>query len=520
MLMHDLIAMGAHKHPDRPAVQWVDGQFTYVEFDERVRRLAGGLRGVVGRGDRVAILAENVPEYVTAYYGVPAAGAVLTFLNYRLHPREWIWILNNSGATVLLVQRSFLDQLEPFLDEITNLRHVIEIGADDARDLGDRATTTTFDRFVDAATPSVAADLADDEIAWIIYTSGTTGFPKGAMLSHRNLLTAVMGYAIESEPVEWERNLVAFPLCHVAGYTVPSTHLRCGTTILAPAFEPGGWIDMVHRFGVTSTALAPTMLDMIVRHPTIDDHPLDTLRTVGYGASAMPVDVLRRALDRFGPIVKSGFGMTELSGNVLVFHKEHHVRALEDDENLLTSCGVPMAQADVRVVDDAFRECATGQVGEIVVRGDQVLTGYYDNPAATAESFRDGWFRTGDMARRDADGFFYIVDRKKDMILTGGENVYSREVENTLASHPDIDDVAVIGLPDDKWGEVVTAIVVPRPGSTLDAEDIVAYARDHLGGYKRPRVVEFVDELPRNVTGKTLKRDLRERFADRPHQEA
>lgn len=510
MLMHDVVTMGAHKFGDEIAVRWTDGELSYSDLEEQVGRLAGALGAVAERGTRVAILAENLPEFVTAYYGVPAAGMALTFLNYRLHPREWTWILNDASASALLVQAKFYEALQPHLDDIASLQTIIVI--DDGTVLTE--TPQRYDEFLASAEPGTDADLSDDEIAWIIYTSGTTGFPKGAMLSHRNILAAVTALMVEAEPRPHGQSLVAFPLCHVAGYTVPATHLLGGTSILAPSFDPGEWMDLVDRFGVTSTALAPTMIDMILRHPEIDRYRLDSLETIGYGASAMPVEVLRRAIDRFGPIFQSGFGMTELSGNVLIFRKEHHVRAIEGDERLLASCGVPMAMADVKVVDDSFVECGPGAVGEIVVRGDQVLTGYFQNPDATASSYQDGWFRTGDLARRDEEGFFYIVDRKKDMIISGGENVYSREVEEVLYQHPEVVDAAAIGTPDDKWGEVVTAVVVRSPGSALAAEDVIAYAREHLGGYKRPRRVVFVDELPRNASGKALKRELRDRLSN------
>lgn len=508
MLLHEVSQMGAHKFGARDAVRWDDGVLTFSDLDESVRCLAGALMAVTDRGDRVGILAENLAPFVTAYYGVPAAGTALTFLNYRLHPREWVWILNNAEAKVLLIQAKFYESLAPFFEEITSLKKLVVI--QDGSAVVDGATT--YEDFLASALPAVREDLTEDEIAWIIYTSGTTGFPKGAMLSHKNILTAVISLMVEAEPRPREHSLVAFPLCHVAGFTVPSTHLRGGMVILAPSFDPVGWMKLVDRFEVTGTSMAPTMLDMILRHPDVNRYSLSSLETVGYGASAMPVELLRRAIQRFGPILQSGFGMTELSGNVLIFRKQHHLRAVEGEEHLLASCGLPMALADVRVVDDDFKECQPGVVGEIVVRSDQVLTGYFRNPEATISSFHEGWFRTGDLARRDEEGFFYIVDRKKDMIISGAENVYSREVEEVIYQHPDVIEAAVIGLPDPKWGEVVTAVVVAKPGSNLTGESVIDFCRDRLGGYKRPRRVFFVDVLPRNASGKALKRELRDQF--------
>jgi long-chain acyl-CoA synthetase len=273
-------------------------------------------------------------------------------------------------------------------------------------------------------------------------------------------------------------------------------------------------MKLVDQHGITATALAPTMMNFLLQHPKIHEYKLDTLRGIGYGAAAMPVEVLRSAIERFGPIVYSGFGMTELGGNVLTFPKADHVRAINGEEGLLASCGTPMCLADVKVVDEQMVECPPGVVGEIVIQGEQVLKGYFRNEDGTRKAFEGGWFHTGDMARRDQEGFFYIVDRMKDMIITGGENVYSREVEEVLYTHPSVSEAAVVGLPDPRWGENVTAVIVLRPGMTATEAEIIATAKDRLAGFKKPKKVIFVDELPKTVSGKIIKKDLRERFAD------
>jgi acyl-CoA synthetase (AMP-forming)/AMP-acid ligase II len=464
--------------------------------------------GLAAPGDRVGILAENLPEYVECYYGVPSAGMALTFLNYRLHAKEWAWILNNAEARVLVVQEKYLDQIEPELADIPSIEHVIVIGGKG------RGGHPDYDDVVGAANAD-APDLAVDEdsTAWLLYTSGTTGFPKGAMLTHRNLMVAVVASVIEYEPKPDERNLVAFPLCHVSGYTVPVNHFRGGRVVLTPMFEPELWMRLVDEHGITGTALAPTMLNMVLQQPKLHDYDLGTLRGIGYGAAAMPVEVLRAGIERFGPIVYSGFGMTELGGNVLTFPKSDHVRAVSGEEHLLASCGTPMCLADVKVVDEQMNDCEPGVVGEIVIQGDQVLKGYFRNEDGTKKAFEGGWFHTGDMARRDEEGFFYIVDRMKDMIITGGENVYSREVEEVLYTHPAVSEAAVIGLPDTKWGENVTAVVVLRAGMAATEQEIIQITRDRLAGFKKPKRVIFIDELPKTVSGKILKRELRDRFA-------
>ncbi|MGH9132506.1 MAG: class I adenylate-forming enzyme family protein [Ilumatobacteraceae bacterium] len=507
MLLSDIVRLNGRKTPSRTAIVTAERTVTFGELRDSSWRVANAMLELGDPGDRVAILAENLPEYVECYYGVPAAGMALTFLNYRLHPREWAWIIDNAEAGVLIVQHKYLEQIEPLLGELECVRHVVVIGD------GDKAYPNYADVVGAAAADDPPGDVDEDSTAWLLYTSGTTGFPKGAMLTHRNLTVAALESVIEYEPQPDERNLVAFPLCHVSGYTVPVTHLRGGRIVLTPMFEPELWMQLVDEHGITGTAMAPTMLNMVLQHPRIGEYRLDTLRGIGYGAAAMPVEVLRTAIDRFGPIVYSGFGMTELGGNVLTFPKSAHERAINGEEHLLASCGTPMCLADVKVVDEQMAECPPGVVGEIVIRGEQVLKGYFRNEEGTAKAFDDGWFRTGDMARRDEEGFFYIVDRMKDMIITGGENVYSREVEEVLYTHPAVSEAAVVGLPDPVWGENVTAVVVLRPDTTATEADIIATARDRLAGFKKPKRVIFVDELPKTVSGKIIKRELRDRFA-------
>ena len=504
MLLGDIINLNGRKTPDKIAIIADEVSVTFGELRDRMRQVANAMLELGEPGDRVAVLAENLPEYVEMYYGVPAAGMALTFLNYRLHPKEWAWIINNADARVLVIQAKFLDDLRPLLNE-SPVEHIVVIG-DTAK-----GTDVLYSDLVGSASteqPGIVVD--EDSTAWLLYTSGTTGFPKGAMLTHRNLIVAALNSVIEYEPQPDERNLVAFPLCHVSGYTVPVTHFRGGRIVLNPMFEPELWMQMVDKHQITGTAMAPTMLNFILQHPKINDYDLGSLTGIGYGAAAMPVEILRAAINRFGPIVYSGFGMTEVGGNVLTFPRHAHERAVNGDEHLLASCGTPMVLADVKVVDEEMNECPPGVVGEMIIRGEQVLKGYFRNEEGTAKAFEGGWFHTGDMARRDDEGFFYIVDRMKDMIISGGENVYSREVEEVLYLHPSVSESAVVGIPDEKWGELVTAIVVLKDGTTATEQEIIAISRSNLAGFKTPRRVLFLDELPKTVSGKIIKRELRD----------
>jgi acyl-CoA synthetase (AMP-forming)/AMP-acid ligase II len=333
------------------------------------------------------------------------------------------------------------------------------------------------------------------------------------VLTHHNLTTAVVQSVVHYTPGPDARFLNAFPLCHVAGYMAIVHQFRGGTVIQQGAWEPESWLRTIAGERVTSGGLAPSMLAAVLDSPGVGDYDLTSLTALGYGSAAMPVEVLHRAIGRLGPIIFTGFGMTELAGNVLALDRETHARAARGDEHLLSSAGSVMCMSEVKVVDDYGADCPPGAVGEIVVRGDQTMLGYLNRPDATAEAYAGGWFHTGDLAHVDEEGFFYIVDRKKDMIITGGENVYSIEVENALVAHPAVAEAAVFGTPDRRWGELVTAVVVLRPGSQVTTDELADHCRESLAGFKRPRRIEFAGALPKTVTGKALKRELRERYS-------
>jgi acyl-CoA synthetase (AMP-forming)/AMP-acid ligase II len=502
MLLCDVLEMNALKDAGRTALVFEGRDISFGELRDRAFQVANAMSGLASPGDRVAILSDNLAEYVECYYGVPAAGMALTFMNQRLHAEEWTWILNNAEASVLIVQDKYLGDIEGYLEKIPSLKHVLV--------LGEPSGKQAYADVVGAASADKPRAAVDEETtAWLLYTSGTTGFPKGAMLSHRNLMTSVLSSVIELELQPDERQLIPLPLCHVAGHAVIVAHVRGGSIVLSRRFEPEEWMQLVDQYEVTAVAMVPTMLDMVLNHPNADRYSLASLRTIGYGAAPMPLPVLKATIDRFGPIVYAGFGMTELAGVVLHLPKSAHVRAINGEENLLGSCGAAMCLVDVQVVDEDMNECPPGTVGEIVVRGDQVLKGYFRNEEANATAFVDGWFRTGDLAHADEEGHIFIVDRLKDMIITGGLNVYSREVEEALYRHPSVAEAAVIGTPDPKWGEQVTAVVVLRPDTTATEGELIESVRGRLAGFKAPKRVVFHTELPKTASGKVMKHELR-----------
>ncbi|NKY47487.1 long-chain-fatty-acid--CoA ligase [Nocardia cerradoensis] len=506
MLIGDIVEYGARKHPDRIAVRFEQEVIDYRRLRDGCRRLANALLGVAEPGDRVAILSANCPQYLECYYGVPMAGMALTILNFRLHEDQLVGLIEHSGARVLIVAAEFADLVDRIRDRIPSVTTVVSIGA--------APGTLGWDEFVGTASATAPVYRPDpDDVAWLVYTSGTTGTPKGVMVSHRNLLAGVTSSALQWSVAEETVFLFCFPLCHVGGYVVLVNHLIGATVGILRAYDNATFLRLVDEWQVTQTGLAPTMINFLLQDPALERHSLKTLQAIGYGSSAIPSAVLRAGLERFGCDFYQGMGMTELAGNILHLDEQAHRRAASGETHLLASAGKPMRLADVRIVDEDFADVARGQIGEMVVRADQVTVGYWNDPRATAESFTDGWFRTGDIVRQDEEGFVYIVDRKKDLIISGGENVASLTVEQALYRNPQVAEAAAIGVRDDTWGEVVCAVVVLRDEETATAEDIIAGCREHLGGFQVPRRVEFVDALPKNVTGKILKRDLREQFS-------
>jgi acyl-CoA synthetase (AMP-forming)/AMP-acid ligase II len=491
MRLEGMLADAVRRAPGRVALVTEDETLTFGELAARADAVARQIARLTAAGDRVAILSENRAEYVEHYYGVPAAGRVLVPLNHRLHAEEWQRALARSGARVLVAEAALLDRLEHVGPP--PVEHVIPLGA-------------RHDPVGDAD-PRAARSGGEREPAWLVGTSGTTGSPKLAVLTHASLLAAVDA-TLAARPVHDDDVLLTpFPLCHVAGYNVLVLHRRARPVVLMRRFDPLVLARLVREHGVTMLSLAPTMLAMLLDHPDVEDGDLATVRALGYGASAIPPPVLERAVARWDWDLSQGYGMTELSGNAVFLRPEEHRRAAAGDERLLRAAGRPAPGVEVALAAGTH---------EILVRAPQVMAGYWGDPGATAAAVdAQGFLHTGDVGRIDADGLLSVVDRVKDVIVTGGENVASREVEDVLHGHPGVADVAVVGLPDPRWGERVTAVVVPRAGARPDAAELVDRCRAHLAGFKAPREVVFAEALPRNAAGKVLKAQLRATLAAR-----
>jgi acyl-CoA synthetase (AMP-forming)/AMP-acid ligase II len=505
MLVSDIPAVAAHRAGPASRLHFEERSVSYAELRDRCALLAAALAALFARGERIALLSQNRIEYLECYYGVPAAGMLLTLLNTRLSIRELAYILNDAEPAMLIVEPQFLGHAEQLSALVPSLRRIVVIGDAPA---GHLAYESLLEGGRGAAAP---ARPDEDDPAWLLYTSGTTGHPKGVPLTHRNLMAGLLNTMCAFEQREREVALFMFPAFHIAGYVLGNYLLRGYPIVIMRGFEAGAYFDAVERHGVTTHAIAPTMLAMLLDHPRVATANVSSLWQMGYGSSAMPPETMRRAFERWPALgFSTAFGMTELSGNVAYYSRGDHVHALEHDHGLLAACGREMPLAGIRIVDADGRDLPVGEAGEILVKGDQVFRGYWRNDQANREAFTDGWFHTGDVGRFDEQRRLFLVDRKKDMIISGGENVYSREVEDVLCTHPSVAEVAVVGAPDARWGETVVGVIRLRAGATADEAALDAWCRERLAGYKRPRRYLFVDELPKTASGKVQKARLRQ----------
>ena len=489
----------ARRLPNAPAVSDGVHAWTYRLFAERIGRLAGGLaaRGLAP-GDRVILVMENCAEFLELMFACWAAGLCAVPVNARLHPREVEHIANDSGARLAVVTPALASGLAALQQP------VMVTGSDD------------YSALLTRAAPLRPVEGAPADRAWLFYTSGTTGRPKGAVLSHRNLLFMSHCYYADIDPLdERDTNLHAGPLSHGAGlYALPHL-LRGGHQVVLPHFDVDAVLDALQCHSRVSMFAAPTMLTRLVHAPAVATADLRNLRTIFYGGGPMYVADLERALQLFGPRLYQLYGQGESPMTITGLTKRMHADTAHPRwRERLGSCGVPRTGVLVKVVDDEDRELPPGEIGEIVNRSDCVMQGYWENPAATAETLRGGWLHTGDLGGFDEDGFLTLRDRSKDMIISGGSNIYPREIEEVLLRHPDLLEVSVVGRPHSEWGEEVVAFVVARPGTEIAPAALDRLCLDHIARFKRPRHYRFIDVLPKNNYGKVLKTELRRLLKD------
>ena len=515
----DMLTRNARVHGHKLGLVFEDTRLTWLQVNERCCRIANALRAQgVKRGDRVGIYARNSHQWVEASFALSKLGAVVVTVNNRLAPSEVAYILNNAGATGLIVAKPELPAARRALAEAPGCTLLvgIECGEPDVLDyetlLAGGAPTE----------PELDSPLRYDEPSMLLYTSGTTGFPKGATYTHGSTLVGMFVHVHAIGSRSTHRVLLPSPLYSAAGTAGIYCALYVGSTSVIVNFDAEKVLGVLARERITFTNLVPTTIQRLLAREDFGQFDLSALDTILYGGSPIPVPVLQEAKRRLPNVrFRQTFASTETGTAGTVLEPADHELALSDPAyaHRLLSCGKPQVAVEVAVFDSEFRPVPAGTVGEIGVRTEANIAGFWNNPEATAENIRDGWVFTGDMARIDEDGYVYLVDRKKDLIVTGAFNVYPSEVERVVQQHPAVYEVAVIGVPSAEWGEAVKAVVVLKPGAALAADELIRWCDGRIAGYKKPKSVDFVAALPRNATGKVLHRQLREPYwADQARQ--
>ena len=501
--LRELLESRVDKHKDKIFLSSVDGRaYTYKQFDEAVNRMVR-LLSVSGfkKGDVISLLMPNSIEYVIAYLACFKLGTIAGPVNSLLKPKEISYVMNNSEAKALLVNSEFLPAIEEIENELETLEAIIE--------LNDEKETTKGFRGMREHLP--VSDLSGDDEAIIIYTSGTTGKPKGCLLTHQNLIANARQITNWLDFNENDRLLTMMPLFHMNAVSVTTmTPLYAGaSSVVAPKFSASKFWNWISDYKITSFGSVATMLNMLIHtypNGVPENLKKEQLRFAMCGSAPVPAEVMKQFEETFNCLVIEGYGLSESTCRS-TFNPPNENRKP-------SSCGLPIGN-EMKIVDDDDNEVPTGERGEIVLRGENIFKGYFKNEAATTNAFRGGWFHTGDVAYKDEDGFYYIVDRKSDMIIRGGENIYPREIDEILFAHPAIKSAAVIGVPDELYGEEVAAFVVLKESAELTEEELIAYCRESLADYKCPKKVYFVEDIPKGPTGKLLKRELAKMFKER-----
>jgi acyl-CoA synthetase (AMP-forming)/AMP-acid ligase II len=492
-------------------------RWTYQEFYHRIGRLSDCLKGFgIKKGDKVAILHPNCHIFLEAYYAIPQVGAITVPINYRLSPREIAFILQDSESKMLIADSMFNSQLDMIRGEIKGIEKILWTGepvrANDAIHLNYEKTLEQAD-----FNELTESSLYEEDIAQIYYTSGTTGRPKGVMLSHKNVTAHALGTIAEIHLTDRDVWIHVAPLFHLAdAWATWAISWVGGTHVLIRDFDAKLVLETIQRERVTITNLIPTMLNLMVHHPEVGKFDYSSLRVLLSGGAPIAPEVVRKIVTTFKCDYIQTYGMTETSPYLTLSILKEHLKKLSNEDQLRfkSKTGREFIGVELKVINDQGKEVRKDEkeVGEIIVKGDIVTKGYWKLPEETKQSIKDGWLYTGDLAVIDEEGYVTIVDRKKDMILSGGENVYSTEVENVLYMHPAILECSVIGVPDQKWGEAIKGIVVLKPGQITTQHEIIQFCKERIAHYKAPKSIDFIDALPKTGSGKIHKRELRDKY--------
>jgi acyl-CoA synthetase (AMP-forming)/AMP-acid ligase II len=502
--------------PERDFIVYDQENWSFSQFNTRVNRLANALKGQgVQKGDRIGMLSVNCPQYVETYFAVAKLGGIFVPLNFRTKPDELAYLIRHAEVTILLAGARYFDMLDQMRSDPASIKTYISI------DEKQNGALFYDDLILSSSSDEVEGDIDDDDITILMYTAGTTGRPKAVPLRHSSFVSYILNNLEPADPEIGERNLLTVPLYHVAGIQAMLAGAYGGRTlVMMPQFEVKAWLNNVQKHQVTRAMLVPTMLKWVIEDPEFDTYDLSSLGVITYGAAPMPLNVITEAIAKMpGVQFINAFGQTETASTITVLGPEDHIINGTDEEKeqklrrLASSIGKPLSDVQVKIVDDQKKILPSNSIGEIYAKGPRMMKGYWGSEEDTATTITEGgWLKTGDRGWMDEDGYIYLDGRGDDMIIRGGENISPKEIEDVLHSHPKIDEAAVIGLPDLHWGQQAHAIVVVRKEETVDSDEIMAYCKTRLAGFKRPASVVFIDALPRNPLGKVLKKELKETY--------
>jgi len=508
----DIIYRNAILYPDSEAFVCGSERISFKRFNERVNRLIHGLQALgIQKGEVIGILSWNRLEYPEVFGAAMKGGFILAHFNPRLQAEELIHVINDSEARVVFLGPEFVEIVDRIHERLSKAELFLTFGNAERQMMAYREVLESHSN--EEPEPRVR----EEDPLVIFYTSGTTGIPRGAIYTHRQKMENTYIKALDIGVEFGDRHLVVLPMFHIGG----DSHIwpfflmgGCNVIMPRPSFDPAEALQMIAEEQITDVHIVPTQLISLLNLPDIEQYDLHCLKRIWYAASPMPTEVLKRGLSVFGPIFMQGYGQTESGPDVTVLGRANHRYSGESTEaqSVLASCGQPCIRVHVRIVDEAGHDVEAGKIGEIIVESKRIMTEYWRKPDETKETIRDGWLYTGDMGYYDEKGFIYIADRKKDMIITGGENVYPKQVEDALYRHPAVKEAAVIGVPDPYWVERVHALVVLKENVQAAEEDIISFCRECIAHYKAPKSVEFVESLPKNPQGKILKKELRAKY--------
>lgn len=504
--LKEMINGNAQKYPDKIAFIFENKSYTFKEVNQRINRLINALADLgVGKGDRVGILACNCSQCFEVF-GLAKAGRVCVPLNYRSVGRELAYLINNSEINTLILENEFVDVVSSIRHELDGVRNFICLDAALENMMG-------YEQLISRFPPNEPTDEVEaDDPCVLFYSSGTTGRPKGAIHTHKSLIaeTRVPYRALGSNDIA----LCVMPFFHVGGsaaHMFPAFAYGA-TIVIHKKFDETLVLEAIEKEKVTYVFLVPAMIIRLLEHPNLSQYDLSSLRTIAYTGAPMPIEALKRGIGCFGQVFIQMLGQTETLNLTVLKKEDHKLEGSPKETKRLESTGKPFREGEIRIVDEQGHDVPIGVPGEIIARSDRMMKGYWKLPKETRETIRDGWLHTGDVGKMDEDGYIYLVDRKKDMIISGGENIYSREVEEVLYMHPAVLEAAVVGVPDEKWGESVKAVVVLKQGAAASEEEIIDFCKGYLASYKKPKSVEFWDNLPKTGSGKIKKNEIREGY--------